>query len=96
MTNYVKKSNKFNNVTNVSVKYDEYLFVYRLFVTECDRPIFSVCVSLYKNGEVCDEKFVYDISSDENEAVMIFDHLCNNTVTPYSLDECIDAVYDII
>lgn len=87
---------KFNNVTNVTVKTEGFDVVYRLFIAEDDRCVFSLCVSLYEKGQLCDERFVYDITSDEREADRIFRILYENAVTPSSLYECIDAVFDIV
>ncbi len=92
----VIKTKKFNNITNVTVKVNDFDIVYRLLVSENDRCIFSVCVSLYEKGELSDERFAYDITSDRKEAERIFRILYENTVTPSSFYECIDAVFDII
>ena len=92
----VTKTKKFNNVLNVEVKTKEFAVVYRLLMAEEERCIFSLCVSLYEKGELSDERFVYDITSDRKQAEMIFRILYENTVTPVSLYECIDAVFDIV
>ncbi|MBR6645267.1 MAG: hypothetical protein IKL21_05840 [Clostridia bacterium] len=70
---------------------------YRLFSSQNNGEIvFSLCVELIENGELTDERFVFDISRCKEEAENIFMMVHKNTVTPYSLDECLDAVYDIL
>lgn len=58
--------------------------------------VFSISVAVYENGKIADERFVFDISRSEEEAEKIFKLIYENYVTPYSLDECLDAVYDIL
>lgn len=71
---------------------------YRLF--KCPHTsgetFFALCISLYENGRLEDEVFVFDIAANGSDAEKIFDIVCKSRVTPYSFDECIDAAFDIL
>ena len=70
---------------------------YRLFEShDNSSPVYSMCVTLFECGEVSDEALAYDIARNVEEAERIFGSICENDVTPYSLDECLDAVFDIL
>ena len=70
---------------------------YRLFASyDSSSPAYSIGVTLVESGEVADESFVCDIARNIEEAERIFELICENDVTPYSLDECLDAVFDIL
>ena len=70
---------------------------YRLFASyDSSSPAYSIGVTLVESGEVADEAFVRDIARNIEEAERIFKLICGNDVTPYSLDECLDAVFDIL
>ncbi len=69
---------------------------YRLFSSQKQGSVsFSLSVSI-ENDAVTDEEFAFDISNSEAEAEKIFELIWKNDVTPYSLDECLDSVYNIL
>ena len=87
----------FECLRSISHKTENLDLLYCLFVSqENGGDIFSLCVSVYENGVLTDEGCVFDISRSKREAENIFDLISSHCVTPYSLDECLDAVYDIV
>ena len=82
---------------HIRKKIGELEISYRLFASyDSSSPAYSIGVTLVENCELTDERFVFDISRCKEEAENIFMMVHKNTVTPYSLDECLDAVYDIL
>lgn len=82
---------------HISKNVGELEISYRLFASyDSSSPAYSIGVTLVENGEVADEAFVRDIARNIEEAERIFELICENDVTPYSLDECLDAVFDIL
>ncbi len=79
------------------VSINRFYISYRLFRCESDEnTIFSIFISLFENGKISDERFVFDISRKEKDAEKIFDIICKNSITPYALDECLDSVFDML
>ena len=78
-------------------KIEEMYISYYLLKSQPDGiEIFSILVSLFEKGTLDDGRFVFDVSRNENESERIFELICKNNVTPYSLDECLDSIYDIL
>ncbi len=91
------RTEDFECKTHICQKTEEVCISYSLLSSfDNSENVFSISVALYENGKIADERFVFDISRSKEEAEKIFKLIYENYVTPYSLDECLDAVYDIL
>lgn len=70
---------------------------YRLVLGYTDeRKVYSVLISRYDGIYPTEEEFLFDISSDDGEALRIFRSLYENCVLPDTVYECIDSLFDIV
>ncbi len=93
-----KQTNFQHTVTLAKRVEGDKTILYRCLECESiDRSLtYSLLVTLIENGEVADERFIYDLTSDSETACRIFDILTENSVTPFGIEYVLDSVYDIL
>ncbi len=73
---------------------DSCFLIYRLYKETVDmRPAYSVHVAEYIDGEKVCQSTAYDITSQKETAIEIFDKITNGLVSPITLH---DVVCDLI
>lgn len=93
------------DMTRKSFEFSEYVkrelscgitVCYRLCVANTEkRPVYSILISQYDNGELSEEEFLFDVASEAAEAHRIFRSFYEDCVLPYTVRECFDSLSDV-